>query len=1532
MRRKKIIAMLLVAALTFNISVPTFAAIETVAGGYEVDMDDLPKVHFKEHKDWENLYNVAWDSHKKNIKKVTEALNPEVTNSEKTGYYVDEAFDDRIFQWDTLFMMLFDKYGINQFPTLNSMDNFYYHQVDSNGEDDGFINRMIYESNGQGYYDYKNLDALNPPLFGWAEWEQYKVHGDVERFTKEVKGKSIIDRIDSLYEFTKRTRRISEGPMKGFYVSTGQGNGLDNTPNQGGWNEAANDMTIQQVQAAEYIVKICEEILDKDTNLSDEEKEKYSSKADKYRNECSELKELVREKMWSNDKSFYFNAKKDNGEFTNVVTPTGLWSLAANIATEGQAKEMIENYALNSEKLFRPNGLSTTCYDFNGRKDGGYYNSPFKPTGGYWNGAVWAPTSYQWIKGLENYGYDDLAFQEAIRHVNTLSNVLKNGYEDRNGSKLNTIWENYSSEYDKPGSTEFNDMQPSRSNFVGWTGAIAIANIIENVIGIRLDSPNNTIEWNVNLIEEHGINNLYMKNNNGIENRVSLIANERINDSSPIVITSKADYPYTLNIKNNGKIESINVEEGTQLITVEGYDLGKETYLDSSVHNLETQKDTLAKEYLDVNAKDYVIFSDTDDNTINDGLKKQVGKEYKGIFNVNTIGYREKDSANPTLIREDEELSELGFDGAKDYVKRSHIHGEEGFMLMAPANNEMQTLKVVVGVQNATAKVVANISDGSSPETIQIMQGGDEEAVYVVEIPYRASSDGNNILVEYVITDEVKGKGGNISLKGIVLEDGGMEAIPAIEEIMLTSSDSALTVNGKNPEGMNYDSYKILLGSTIGKYEIIREVKSLPATIEGLKNYKKYYVTVVGVKNGVESSISTIKSEIPEAKPRTDRERAYADFKEVEKFILNGNENFESVTRPLNFDIKGLTYGSSFEITTSTDGEKYGISNSGSVNPPIKPLNDIDVEIKIKVNCGSENIEIVKKAIVKAKDVKELPYATGEIKESPDSFNITEEGEKDWILFNNSNLSNCEKKENSNLIKDINKIGITNTEIEGKMKTTISYFDGSINKLGSSKKAIYHRKNGNGIEFKLPYSDKIQNLKVFAGVWQAGATIELLINNNVVYTDSFEKVDGSGGVQANYFDIKFKAVNPTDEIKVKIYTTNDADKTWGGGFAAVQGISLKETDDKIPTPEEVLDKNVDIKTVNQEERVDLTKKGSKDWLLFNTIDINSIESKNTERKIRNLKTIGNPSKINPNSGVSNFSYSDGSIVSSGTHNKGVVFEGENKGITFEVPYSKNNQKLSIYGGAWAAKVTLEGNIKRNGETIKTITKSFDMTNTKPGSPAEYTVFDLNYNLENSEDILEIKIFTDELYDLNWGNMSISAITLSEVLEAKVDKNIENGLIDLSKSKVSKGDEVEVFILPNENKELKDGSLKYLDDNGEETIIVDNKFIMPDTNVTVQAEFIDINDSINVEKPINLKVDDKKSNSILLSWESPASNTGLVGYKIYKDGKEIAEVDLNTLSYNIDNLKSNTIYGFKVVSKYLNGELSKPISINTRTEK
>lgn len=121
--------------------------------------------------------------------------------------------------------------------------------------------------------------------------------------------------------------------------------------------------------------------------------------------------------------------------------------------------------------MFRPQGLSTVTYDW----------PSFYPTGKYWNGAVWAPSSFQYIKGLEYYGYRELAFGEALRHLEALSDVYQAGKTDSVIGSA-TFWENYSSEYTRQG-------DPARSNFVGWTGALAIGVIIEDILGIDLNAP-----------------------------------------------------------------------------------------------------------------------------------------------------------------------------------------------------------------------------------------------------------------------------------------------------------------------------------------------------------------------------------------------------------------------------------------------------------------------------------------------------------------------------------------------------------------------------------------------------------------------------------------------------------------------------------------------------------------------------------------------------------------------------------------------------------------------------------------------------------------------------------------------------------------------------------------------------------------------------------------------------------------------------------------------------------------------------------
>jgi len=72
------------------------------------------------------------------------------------------------------------------------------------------------------------------------------------------------------------------------------------------------------------------------------------------------------------------------------------------------------------------------------------------------------------------------------------------------------------------------------------------------------------------------------------------------------------------------------------------------------------------------------------------------------------------------------------------------------------------------------------------------------------------------------------------------------------------------------------------------------------------------------------------------------------------------------------------------------------------------------------------------------------------------------------------------------------------------------------------------------------------------------------------------------------------------------------------------------------------------------------------------------------------------------------------------------------------------------------------------------------------------------------------------------------------------------------------------------------------------------------------------------------------NEVKLTWDEPSSKIGVTGYIIYKDGKELEEVLVGSTEYTAGNLRANTIYGFKIVIKYSNGEVSKPKSINVRT--
>ena len=109
-----------------------------------------------------------------------------------------------------------------------------------------------------------------------------------------------------------------------------------------------------------------------------------------------------------------------------------------------------------------------------------------------------------------------------------------------------TIWENYAPETADHGSH-------SKDKFVGWSGLFPISIMFEYVFGIRPEASKNTIVWDVNRTERHGIER-YPFNGETID----LVCETRNNENEKPVITVKSPKPIKVELHwGDGKTEII---------------------------------------------------------------------------------------------------------------------------------------------------------------------------------------------------------------------------------------------------------------------------------------------------------------------------------------------------------------------------------------------------------------------------------------------------------------------------------------------------------------------------------------------------------------------------------------------------------------------------------------------------------------------------------------------------------------------------------------------------------------------------------------------------------------------------------------------------------------------------------------------------------------------------------------------------------------------------------------------------------------
>lgn len=466
---------------------------------FERDKVKIPIPILDGNPGWLDMYWKCWELALNKAKRPYPG-SPFVSN------YIDEAFSNNIFQWDTHFMLMFWNYIYPVFPAIQSHDNFYCRQ-----HENGYICREIQEQNGEDfYYDGKENNTLtntiNPPLYPWIEYEYFKISGDDSRF------KIIIPVLKKYGEWLDKNR-LKPATTHGLYWQTGLGSGMDNTPRSGsGWICMASQMAMFYL----YLGKICEH-------------EKLGVEAKKFYSKSNKIAKKVNRWMWNEEDGLYYDVD-DDGNQVKVKTAASFWPMLAEICTQEQAQHMVKNLK-DSKTFWRTIPFPTLSAD----------HPQYDPRGHYWLGGVWAPTNYMIIKGLQKYGFQEFTTEASEKYLYGMYEVFKN---------TGTVWENYA-----PESYEQGDI--AKGDFVGWTGLGPISLLIENVIGIQLDALNNTIHWHLNRMDRHGIQNLQFR-----DAVVSLVAEKRTDKNAVVRIKVESNNDLILKIYNRKQVNEFKISTG----------------------------------------------------------------------------------------------------------------------------------------------------------------------------------------------------------------------------------------------------------------------------------------------------------------------------------------------------------------------------------------------------------------------------------------------------------------------------------------------------------------------------------------------------------------------------------------------------------------------------------------------------------------------------------------------------------------------------------------------------------------------------------------------------------------------------------------------------------------------------------------------------------------------------------------------------------------------------------------------------------
>jgi hypothetical protein len=449
----------------------------------------VPEPVLANHSGWIDYYYDTW-----RIADLKKQQRP-------TGWIFDSSFSTtQTWMWDECWIQCFGKYAQGAHPqvnnAMNGIDLFYSQQ-----QADGFIPHVWSST----------IPSVHNPILAMAEIVYYNHCADQSRLS------TVLPKLDRFYDACK----LKSGSPDGLYYNTTWNNGMDNRPT----SDQIIDLTAEQAVVAMYIKQIADIVGN-------------SSLSSKYNTEYNNLKAAINQKMWSTSDRFYVDVTNSMQQVNNW-TVGAFWPLMAKVADTTQASYLVtalqDPANFNTPHRIPSIGKKSPSYNANG--------------GDYWRGAVWAPTNAMTIKGLTDYGYEDLAREIAINHLEALYQTWL---------RTNTLYENYDQE--RVGYQGGN----AKSDFVGWSGVTPIATLIEHIIGVRINAPQNKIVWQLRLAEQNGVRNLKWGPN--WQNKVDLVARARGSVNESVTIDLSSTSSFTLEVNTGWTTQTFNVTAGNNQV------------------------------------------------------------------------------------------------------------------------------------------------------------------------------------------------------------------------------------------------------------------------------------------------------------------------------------------------------------------------------------------------------------------------------------------------------------------------------------------------------------------------------------------------------------------------------------------------------------------------------------------------------------------------------------------------------------------------------------------------------------------------------------------------------------------------------------------------------------------------------------------------------------------------------------------------------------------------------------------------------